>query len=254
MCPPTVELCTMEDDDKPIVYRANKIQRWLWECWLDFCKSIPKGSIGVFNGDAVDGVNLKNGAVVSYERADQINIATEVLSKFAERCSVVYTVFGTEWHEYTSGKDLVQVVYNLRERGYNVKLPRQEVWLELYGQLIHIAHHRATTSAPSSKGTPLARSLVEMLFEAPKRNGVYPNVVIRAHAHDPGYLWTEHGLSIGQPSWQYKTFFAWKKVPAAVPSIGGMLLDWDGEQWRVRPKLYRASGPRIIRLRPSKKS
>jgi len=226
----------------------------MWQCWLDFCASIPKGSIGVFDGDAIDGCDPRNGAVISYERADHVNIATQVLAKFVERCSITYFCFGTEYHEFTSGRDLLRVVNNLKSAGHKVVLPRQEVWLDYAGQLVHICHHRTISSAPSSKGTPLARSLGDMLFEAPKRGGRFPNVVVRAHAHDPGYLWLEQGLSIGLPSWQYKTFFSWKKVPAAVPSIGGMLLDWDGGSWRVVPKLYKASQVKPFRHQASKKS
>lgn len=145
----------MEDDDNSQVYHANKIQLWMWDCWLDFCKSIPKGSTGVFVGDAIAGSSQKDGAIISYERADQINIATMVLEKFCERCDVTYFTFGTEYHEYASGRDLVQVIRNLQAK-FNVKLPRQEVWLKYDGQLIHATHHRGIANAPSSKGTPLA--------------------------------------------------------------------------------------------------
>jgi hypothetical protein len=254
VCPPEVELTNLDGDDEPSVYRANKIQCWLWDCWLDFCQAVPKGSIGVHVGDIVDGCNPRNGAVISYERADHVNIAVEVLSKFCERCSVVYFVFGTEWHEFTSGRDLIRVVNELSKRGFSVKLPRQEVWLEYDGRLIHFAHHRSISSAPSSKGTPLARAIGDMLFEAPKRSGMYPDVVVRAHAHDPGYLWIENGLSIGLPAWQFKTFFSWKKVPHVVSSVGGFFLDREDERWLVTPKMYRAASPKPFRHQRSKKS
>jgi hypothetical protein len=93
-----------------------------------------------------------------------------------------------------------------------------------------------------------------MLFEAPKRDGRYPNVVVRAHSHDPGYLWLEQGLSIGLPAWQHKTFFAWKKVPAVVSSIGGFMIDYVGGSWYVSPKLYRAKQSKAFKLQPLKKS
>ena len=122
LCPPGLELADGE------IYQLTKIQEWLWSCWMDFCKAVPRGSIGVVNGDITQGINTKEGALVSYKYSDQNLIAAETLKYFLERCTECYFIFGTEWHEFISGQNLISVVRDL-QHDYKIHSPMQELWL-----------------------------------------------------------------------------------------------------------------------------
>lgn len=242
----------MNEDDNPI--KQNPIQKWIWSCWLDYCKKIPKGSWGVINGEAVQGTNTKDSRLVAYKESDQIQIALEILAPFIQRCSYVWFTFGTEWHEFAGGKLAVAVYEAIKSEFKHTKIfkPQYEIWLGWNGKRVHFTHHRTTASAPSSKATPLNRSMIDMLVEAPARHGLYPDIVVRSHAHDPGTLQNAWGTSIGLASWQIKGAYAWKKVPAAAEVIGACILELDRRNevhpWQV---LYKIEKP--IMFRPNRK-
>ena len=231
----------------------NREQKWIWDCWLDFCSKIPKKSWGVVNGEVIQGTNTKDARLISYKEADQIAIGVQILAPFIERCSEVWMTFGTEWHEFSGGK-LASAVWQAVNSEFpnRTHKPEYELWMPWNGKKIHYTHHRTGSSAPSSKSTPLNRSLIDMLVEAPVRDGVYPDIVVRSHTHDPGVLHTQWGWSIGLASWQLKGAFAWKKVPSVTPVIGGCILELDQRKevhpWEI---VYQYGKPKM--LRPSTK-
>lgn len=233
LCAPGVMLID-EAEDTGSDHPLSKTQAWMWNCYLDFIKHIDKGSIGVFNGDIVQGVHTqKDGALISYKEADQIAIAVQTITPFVERCGDVYFNIGTEFHDSLSGHLLFTVVSLLqRTYGNRIKRPSQECWISLSGVKFHFAHHRQVTNNPNSKGTPLATSLAKMISTAPMRGGKYPDCVVRSHAHDPGILDTVYGLSVGLPAWQGKSGFVNKQAPESVVMIGGGIL-W---QEKGKPK------------------
>lgn len=193
------------------------------------------------NGDLVQGGVGKDTQLVSPKWTDQEENAINLLEIPARRCSEIFFTFGTEWHENTSGQALINIYKGLKSRIPKVKIhkPDYEVWLDWGGKLVHATHHRSTSSSPTSKGTPLASALTKMIASAPQRNGMYPDVEIRSHAHDPGYLVSTLGISVGLPAWQVKTAFVWHRQPEAPVVIGGTVLRLEENEICVKQILYR---------------
>lgn len=223
---------------------------------MDYISKIPKGSWGIVNGEPVQGTNPKDARLSVTIAADQVNAAVQVLQPFVERCSEVWTTYGTEWHEDIGGKLAAEVWKELQVLyPGKVHKPSYDLWLNWNGERIHICHHRTGSSAASSKASGLNKSMVDMLVEAPARNGVYPTIVVRSHTHDPIVLDSTFGLAIGLPSWQLKTGLAQQKFPASTPVIGGFILELDHRAERhVWQSLYRQeTKPSFLRPRPVKK-
>ena len=256
LCVPKIEF-DETDEEESWVYKATNKQMWIWKRWLEFCKLIPKGSIGYLNGDVLQGTNVLGGAMVSLFEDHQIMIAVKSLEPFLERCSITYWTFGTEFHEGKDGHNLRALVQVLDTMGYPVTKPRNEIWHEDgYKNIFHFAHHRNVSKAASSKATPLNNSLLSMMFEAPLRNGVYPNYVIRSHAHDPGMWHSPRGVSIALPSWQTKTDLAWRAMPHVAVVVGGLIMTLERKEkmgWSERMVTYTEGKPTISRMQLTKK-
>lgn len=231
-------------------YGLSKIQKWIFDCWLDFSKRIPSGSVLLVNGDLVQGGIGRDVQLVSSKWSDQIAGAVDLLEIPGRRCSEIYLTYGTEYHDQPSGQALIGICDQLKARLPKVKIhePEYEVWIQWGSKLVHATHHRSTSSSPTSKGTPLAGALTKMIVSAPMRNGMYPDIEIRSHAHDPGYLVSTLGVSIGLPAWQIKTGYAWHRQPEAPIVIGGTILKLEENEVCVNQILYKPSKTRPHQL------
>lgn len=230
----------------------SKSQKWLWACWLDYCSRIPRGSIGVLNGEIVTGSNPKDSKLLVFDEADQIEVGVQIVAPFIGRCDEIWITYGTEFHDMPAGKLARQVWKALKEKfrkDKEIHKPEYELWLPWNGERIHVTHHQGVSGAASSKATFLNKSLIDMLIEAPCRGGEYPTVVVRSHAHQIGLLELPIGWSIGLGSWQLKTPLVFKRHPAAPEIVGGAILQLD-EKREMCPKLikYSLGKPRYKRL------
>jgi len=77
LCPPIYELNGNGHQ------QANKIQKWLWRCWVDYWQRVKDAVkehdaklVVIVNGDAVEGVHHGTTQVVSQRYDDMLNRAT----------------------------------------------------------------------------------------------------------------------------------------------------------------------------------
>lgn len=236
-------------------------QKWLWQCWLNFCARIPKGSWGIVAGEIVTGTNMRDSRLLVHQEEDQVELGVEVVAPFVEQCDPIWILYGTEFHDHPSGK-LARAVYTALRSTFPAKkifAPQYEAWVPWNNELIHATHHQTVSHASSSRATYLNKSLIDMLVDAPVRGGVNPSIVVRAHAHQPGLLQLPIGISIGLGSWMLKSPYVWKVAPSAANVIGGATLRLNSEG-QVEPCLvkYDLGKPKIenplLHPRPKKSS
>jgi len=230
-------------------YAANQYQRWLSDCWavmLDEVRSFRPRPIVVFNGDPIQGVNTRDGQLITNKVDIQIEAAARVYGPLRALASRWYQVRGTEWHEGKSAEFVELLAQRLRAE----KDPGsgQWSWWELYlaveegGPVIHFAHHVGTSSVPWYEATVPLRDTLLLLAELWRFYGARaPNVrmVVRSHRHRYIHVDAPPDIhAVVTPAWQLKTAFAHKKAASMVPQVGYVVIEWDGQDLVVRPRIF----------------
>lgn len=228
-------------------YSANQYQQWLYKCWQDCCAEIrgmrPKPTL-VLVGDLIQGVNTRDGQVIGGEHASQVSAAAALLAPIVDRARATYVIRGTEWHD---GKAAEYLELLARELGAvqdpsTAQYSRWELYLDVGGPVIHAAHHVGTSSVPWYEATvPLRDGLMELAELWRFYGADAPNVrmVVRSHRHRFIHVQAPPDFQVFvTPGWQLKTAFAHKRASAMLPQIGYVVVDWDGADLVVKPRIY----------------
>jgi hypothetical protein len=230
-------------------YWANKYQVWLGECWQAMLTEVaafrPK-PIVIYNGDPIQGVSPKDGQLITNRVDIQIRAAHEVYQPLRRLASRWYQVRGTEWHEGKSAEFVELLAANLQtERD---PASGQWTWWELYlaveegGPVIHFAHHVGMSSVPWYEATVPLRDTLLLLAELWRFYGQRaPNVrmVVRSHRHRFIHVDAPPDLhAVVTPAWQLKGAFSHKKAASMLPQIGYVVIEWDGQELVVKPRIF----------------
>lgn len=208
--------------------KANKLQRWLYECWEDFwdyvdTKSKKRRLIVAHLGDVVDGVHHNSTQLVA-EVGDQVEMAIEMLSPIRERADTFIGILGTAVH---AGQDHATeaAIY----KALNADHVGQSITANIDGMIVDFAHHGRTGSRPWTTGAPALAA--EIMLDYAQSGIELPNLIFRGHRHvlqDSGAHF-ENTRLIQCPSFQLKTSHGWNVAGNTVRSdIGGVLVI-DGE-------------------------
>jgi len=239
------------------VYRANQAQQWLHRCWQDCVAQVramrPKPII-VLNGDAIQGINAKDGQIIGATVSTQVDAMYTLLQPLRDACARLYIVRGTEWHDGKAADNLEMLAQRLDATPDPTT--GQKSWWELYlnvgGPVIHFAHHIGTSSVPWYEATvPLRDTLMQLAELARFYGDQAPNVrlVVRSHRHRFIHVQAPPDLqTFVTPAWQLKTAFAHKKASAMLPQVGWVLVEWDGQDLVVKPRIYNLPALHIERL------
>lgn len=232
-------------------YAANKYQLWLHECWQEMLAEVasfrPK-PIVVFNGDALQGVNYKDGQLITNKVDVQAMAALKVYQPLRKLAARWYQIRGTEWHEGKSSEH-VELMARMLDATRD-PASGQWSWWELYldverdggGPVIHFAHHVGVSSVPWYEATVPLRDTLLQLAELWRFYGLRaPNLrmVVRSHRHRFIYVKAPPDIHVAvTPAWQLKTAFAYKKASSMLPEIGYLVLEWDGLDLVVRERIF----------------
>jgi hypothetical protein len=108
--------------------------------------------------------------------------------------------------------------------------------------VIHFAHHVGISSVPWYEATVPLRDTLLLLAELARFYGDRaPDVrmVVRSHRHRFIYVLAPPDIHVAvTPAWQLKTAFAYKKAASMVPEIGYMIVEWDGQDLVVKPRIF----------------
>ena len=237
------------------IYEANKFQQWLLECWhtaVDEIIHIRPKPVVVVNGDAIQGVNMKDGQLVTPQKNIQSEAAFTLLHPVSKASRRFYMTRGTEWHE---GKAADDVELLAKELG---AIPNpatgQWTWPELFLNLgeptdpeeespvIHFAHHIGRSSVPWYESTIPLRDMLMFLAELWRFFGKQaPNVkmTVRSHRHRFIHVDVPPNLhALVTPSWQLKTAFGYQVASSMLPIIGYNIVEYDGREIIVRKRIF----------------
>lgn len=232
------------------VYEANKAQQWLLECWHHATGEIAglRPDAVILNGDPIQGTSYKDGQLISSNVNVQVDAALAVLQPLRDATERLYMTRGTEWHEGKAAENVEMLARQLgavpdAATGMNTWW---ELYLDLGGPVMHAAHHIGCSSVPWYEATvPLRDSLMQLAelwrFYGPQAPEV--RLVVRSHRHRYIHVDAPPDLqTFVTPAWQLKTAFAHKKATAMLPQIGWVLVEYDGRDLVVKPRIYTLPG------------
>jgi len=239
-------------------YEANAYQKWLYECWQDAVaeiQSLDGPVIGVLNGDVIQGVNMRDGQLITNKIDIQVQAAQKLLAPLIERFDKFYMIRGTEWHEGKASEhvEILGQLLGAEPDPASGQYSRWEMYLEVAPDVvIHTAHHIGTSSVPWYEATVPLRELLMQLAELSRffvDKAPQVKLVMRSHRHRGIGVWAPPDIQVYvTPAWQLKTAFAHKRATATLPQIGYMLVEWDGTDLTVKPRVYPLPPPDIERL------
>lgn len=212
--------------------QANRLQRWLHECWQDFWEYVrfkqgngrkAKRLIVVHLGDVIDGSHHGTTQIVQ-EVNDQVVMAMELLEPIRNRANTFIGILGTAASH--AGQDHVteSQIYQALGADYI----EQNLTLDIDGTLVDLAHHGRAGTRPWT--TAAANLGVEVMLDYAQAGQTLPNYIFRGHRHifDDSGAKFENTRVIQCPSWQLKTTYAHRVSANTTRSdIGGVIVD-DG--------------------------
>lgn len=208
--------------------QANRLQRWLWECWEDFWQYVKqlqgKGKnarrlIVVHCGDVIDGVHHGSTQIMP-EIADQIKLALDILQPIAGRANAFFGIYGTNAHSGIDSVNESQIYESLGVQAYGHQLT-----LEIDGYLHSFQHHGRAGARPWTSSA--AGVAAEVMLDYAQRGKKPPNFVWTGHNHriDDSGTKFQDTRAISLPSWQLKNSYAWKVAGNSIRSdIGGAIV------------------------------
>lgn len=261
MLPPN--FITAEGIPKP----QNVGQRYLWECWIDWCDQAGKfkPDFIINNADNVDGRQRKSeGSELSLNLiSDQIRAAVACLQVLKKRCPNAkwYFTRGTAYHVGHAGEAEEEVAKALNAEKYwsvgTGVYVREILWLDVEGVIIEAAHHIGVSQG-FYRLTQLDKEMQWSAMAAKDNTKGVPkaDLLIRSHVHN--FQHAEHASKQGlvTPCWQLQTTFMRKNSTyRMLPDIGGVFIEVDGEQkkrgrppCRILKELYPLPSVEVTKL------
>lgn len=208
------------------ITRYNRLQEWLYKCWLDFWAYVyerqgkgrkAKRLIVVHCGDVLDGVHHESTQLMP-EIADQMKMAYELLEPVVHRANGFYGILGTPAH---AGVDHAHETALYDQLGADAV--GYQLTLDIDGITFDFAHHGRAGGRPwTSAGANVA---TEVAIDYATRGKPLPNYIIRGHRHiiDDSGLKIPGMRAISLPSWQLRTSYGHRVSPTVRSDIGGLI-------------------------------
>ncbi len=238
----------------------SKFQDTTWRMFEDFWgRFVPATTRGaekvivVHNGDAIDGNHHEAVDIVPSVQSQEA-AAIEIFRPIVKRYPDFYMVRGTEAHGSKSEQSTERIGKELGAVGDSEAgiFSWWQLWLDLDGVIVQLAHHIGTTSSAAYETSAPMRELIAGMVEAEQWGQPMPRVFVRSHRHRfvPVSVPSKQGRIhlIVTPAWQLRTPHVERIDRMRLPHIGGVVILVDGGECQIREKLYPIAPPQPIRL------
>lgn len=239
-------------------YEPSRFQQELWRAWNLFLKF--SGEIGgdkrilVINGDLVDGAHHNTVALATNNIEVQEAEAVAILKAAASAFDEVFVVRGTEAHTQPGAQSDERIAKAI---GCEVdvltgQFSRWQLWLDVDGVVMNIAHHIGTTSSAAYESSAVMREMVAALVEAGQWGQKLPDVIVRSHRHR--FIEVSIPSARGRiravvtPSWQLRTPYVERLDRMRMPHIGGVVFSVEEKQCQVYEKIYPMKNAKVLKV------
>lgn len=254
ICPPKIRLAHGG------IYRYSKFQKTVWDCWNSFWKEwVPmvtrrnKFAL-LFNGDMVEGIHHGASHPITNNKADQANIAYEVLAPVIDMAGGrFYYVSGSRAHAGEAGEDEEKLAERLGavpdETG---RRSRYELFINVGKTLVHASHHIGITGSMAYETTALTKEYNEFCAESARWKRPIPDVIVRSHRHRHSQVSVPtangYGIIFVTSSWQLKTPYLFRTPGGRVttPTVGGSLIRSGDEEHFTRHRTWQTDRSKTV--------
>jgi hypothetical protein len=257
LCPPEIEL------DDGGVYKASKVQQWMWQSWGKFWKEVDERRHALdadlyqlFNGDMVDGNHHGTTQIVTGNNNGQAAVVNECLRvPLALSPEKIWIIRGTDVHVGQSGCTEERIADGLRRD--KRPIVREALagtsshWharTEIHGWRFDFAHHGRVGTRTWTKPNVTMNLAADIFaqhaqedFDA-NRLPTAPHIAIRSHMHQFVDTGKAHRTRVIQtPAWQLATSFIHRIAAGSVGEVGGIIVTIEpGKPPVVDPILFKA--------------
>ena len=244
----TVGLCTPVVDLDDGTYHASRSQRWLYECWIDFCKragEAPGRKIAILNGDLGElDVKRRSYQLITPNKATILKMVIDTLEPLLSVVDAVYILRGTAahtgksaWLEEAVANDIETVVHhNGTASWWHYRGKCEDVRLD-------VAHHASMSGLPWTLKNSALRMAAKTVFQyAESYQQPAPHLVIRSHNHKTADSYNNYSSrAIFTPAFCLPTEYAYRAGHENdLADIGGMLITCENGVYDYKdPILYR---------------
>ncbi|MCD6385913.1 hypothetical protein J7M23_09080 [Candidatus Sumerlaeota bacterium] len=226
----------------PVHFPQNSAQQYLWQCWKDMLKRLPKQlDFVVVNGDVINGPRKISEAVYALTTAHphfQAEIAFKALLPIRERTKRFWIVTGTKWHEGAYGESLYELALKLKAQKHpGGQIISDTLILKINGKVIDIAHDISYMML--YRGTALERELNFSMIDNALADGK-PDLIIRSHTHIYTEVRNRNGIVVSTPGWQLAIPFMRRRsqTRGRLTDIGAVLI-YIKDEIIIEPILYK---------------
>lgn len=215
--------------------QANRVQSYLWDCWLDWCGQVKAlrtaGAYvyGVHVGDVTEGNHHDTVQILTVDEHDHVSVGVEVMQQFVQHCSLFAQVRGTETHVGASSRLETQVCKSLS--AYAIDRPDNDPhgWTHqilrrtIAGVVLNAAHHIG--GGMTRRVTAIEGAVKMHLEQCGELGDQRADYLVRAHKHrkgDTGFTYDTRGMVL--PAWQFPTSYVHRLSPGEPPMIGGIII------------------------------
>jgi len=238
-------------------YVLNKKQEFLLKWWGDATRQIRrlKPDVVVVLGDVIQGKSTRDGQLVTNRSDIQRSAAFKLMSPIREKAHKFFMLRGTPWHEGKASEDS----YDLAEMLHAEMCPETderlfwELFLRLPGgskPVLHFTHHIGATKVSWYEATVPLRDTLMLLSELGrwyKKEAPDVRLTVRAHRHRCIGVFIAPDIQAWTvPAWQMKTAYAHQKAIVTLPHIGYLIVEWDGDDIVVKPRMRPVPPPNIV--------
>jgi len=240
-------------------YVLNEDQEFLKKWWKDATNQVRrlKPDVLALVGDAIQGVSIRDGQLVTNRCDIQSKGAFKIIEPMREKSRQFFMFRGTPWHEGKASENT-----NLLAQSLDAEIDPStgeslfwEAFIRLPGgsePVIHLTHHIGATKVSWYEATVPLRDTLMLLSELGrwyKKEAPNVRLTVRAHRHRCiGVFIAPDIQAWTAPAWQVKTAYAHQKSIVTLPHIGYLLIEWDGKDIVVKPRMRAVPPPGVIVL------
>lgn len=230
------------------MYVLNETQQFLLDFWGKATRRIRRLQPDVLAivGDVLQGKSIRDGQLVTNRCDIQRKTAYRLLEPMREKTRQLFMFKGTPWHEGKASEntsDLGEMLDAEVDPTTGERL-LWEAYIQLPGgdePIMHITHHIGATKVSWYEATVPLRDTLMLLSELTrwyKTQAPNVRITVRAHRHRCIGIFIAPDMQAWTvPSWQVKTAYAHQKSIVTLPHIGYILIEWDGRDIVVKPRM-----------------
>jgi hypothetical protein len=251
LCPPVINL------DDGGTYHSSRTQRWLWECWLDFCVqalNLTDGykRVAIFGGDLseLDRKNRTN-QIITPNKATILDMIREVITSLVSFTDANYFIRGTEAHTGKSSwaeEDIAKDTDNTVPMTQSI-----HTWWHYRGVAsgvrLDVAHHTSMGRKPWLKRNAANAAAAEIMWKYQVDRFVKaPDLALRSHVHTYATSGDNFKCQVDcLPSWSIKTEYAYRMgMENDISDIGGIVYLCENGKFQRHKVMYEPREDRRI--------